>query len=407
MYMNLFGGTNPNDVLIFCPSDRDDGAFIANMIAKEYGCSAFLQKDLKLAKESAISRYDCVLTIESGENKAEMEFVKWLAGRGKSVVVTKNEAMGMYADVFEIGMRCCFSQKGYSKFFMSECMDAMFKAEGDGLWHERRGSVLKDCCGRILAEGRSRLPLLVTGEQGSGKQSVPQIMHKHSPRKGKFVQANCASFREEDAARVEMLLKGDARKNHVYLSIQQMLAKSNGGTLFFNQVDMLPVPLQTYLAETLESGKFFDMKTRRCRKYNGRVIFTTLEDRIEEKVMKGHFSEKLYRFMSQSVMRMPSIVEYKEDIVPLAEAFIDEICKGKGYATPSLTQSAKDKISRHIWVGNLWELYSALSASCAFGKAKAIDADSIFLMEPIGHLRVERVDEDGKEEEQSDARQCV
>lgn len=402
--------TTFKSVLIFCPSDHDDGVFVANELRKKHGCAAYAQSDIKMAKEHFERNCDGAIVIVSGINRQEKEFINWLEENGHGddcIAITKNEAVGLAMEVFGLGFHCCFVNKGYSKFIMSECMDSMFGHDGSDLWYERRGTALKSCCERMLSEGKSQKNLLIKGDQGCGKRSAAHIIHKHGNLKGKFVMADCSGFEEVEDCTGPAYLAGDLKRNNVYLSIQQMLEHSNGGTLLFSQVDLLSEPMQSFLAEALEGGKFFDVKSKKCRAYKGRLIFTTFDDRIEEKVMNGQFSDKLYRLMSESVMRLPSFSECKEDVVPLAEAFIEAICKDKGYAVPSLSQLAKDKLRRHIWIGNMSELYSSLSASCAFGRVKTIEADDIFLMEPIGHMLVPKIGQAEDEEGQSDARQCV
>lgn len=231
-------------------------------------------------------------------------------------------------------------------------------------------------------EAKSRQNLLITGEHGSGKCSIARIIHNHGENRGKFIVADCASFRDEQEAHDRIVGCKDLEKSAVYRSQQGLLCQSNGGTLLVDHVERLPYNLQEMFVTIIEDGKYYDMATKKYLRYDGRIIFTAAGN-LEESVMNKTFSSRLYHAMRQSVMRVPSLPECFDDIVPLANAFTKDICQKRGLDIPELTKGAEAKLKKHVWTGNIRELYSVISNACNIFHGNTIGEIDLHLLEPL------------------------
>lgn len=387
--MDLIDTSEPKarNALIFCQIKKD-GDIIADLLHKG-GCTSKVITDIRNArKEAKLMKYDVIFSVVSSLDCYGMELLKWLQDTifGVSRIgIIMNENSGLYNKVYKLGVNECFYFHSIERDVLAECMASMFKKEDSFCWYERRSPAFKECGRRILAEGKSRRNLLIVGEHGSGKCSIARLIHNHGELKGnKFVVANCAAFRDEDDAH-ERIVGGDKlQKSPIYRSQQGLLCQSNGGTLLVDHVEKLPYHLQEMFVEVIEDGTYYDKATNIHLKYTGRLIFTA-PNSLQEMVMEGKFSPRLYHAIRQSVMRVPSLYECAQDIIPLAKAFIVEICNERSIPIPSLTKGAEAALSKHLWEGNIRELYAVMSNACAIFHGNTIGELDLELIEPMGN----------------------
>lgn len=387
-FMDLFDSseTQARNALIFC-QDRNDGEHIADLLHKG-GCNSKVITDIRNAK-SAVKKttYDVIFSVVDGSDCYGMELLKWLQKTVygvNRVCITKTECTNLYNEIHKLGVNNCFFYHAIERDILAECLNAMFNKEDSFIWYERRSPAFRECGQRILAEGKSTRNLLITGEHGSGKCSIARLIHSHGELcGGKFLVANCSTFRDEDDAHDRIVGCDNLKKNAMFRSQQGLLCQSNGGTLLIDHVEKLPYNLQEMFVAVIEDGKYYDMATKKYLHYNGRLIFTA-SDSLQELVMEGTFSPRLYHTMRQSVMRVPSLCECSDDIIPLAKAFINEICVERSIPIPELTKGAESALNRHVWSGNIRELYSTISNACSIFHGNTISELDLELLEPLG-----------------------
>ena len=197
--------------------------------------------------------------------------------------------------------------------------------------------------------------VLITGESGSGKGLVARMIHEHSPRRERsLVVVNIGSL-AETVFESEMFghVKGaftDARTDRV-----GRFELADGGTLFLDEIANLPVAQQARLLRVLEDGEFERLGSSRTQQTDVRVLAATNAD-IAAEVDSGRLrSDLLYR-LNTIHLHLPPLRERGEDIVQLAQRFLERHARRYARPVESFTESALSALRRYSWPGNVREL---------------------------------------------------
>jgi DNA-binding NtrC family response regulator len=197
--------------------------------------------------------------------------------------------------------------------------------------------------------------VLITGETGTGKELVANGIHQLSARKsGAFVVVNCAAIPEE---LLESELFGHTRGAFTG-AIQSRLGRihaSHGGTLFLDEVGDLPLSMQAKLLRFLQHGEVQRLGSPDIFRVDVRVVAATNVD-LKEQVAKKEFRRDLYYRLAVFPIQLPSLAIRREDIVPLANYFLEKFCGAAGISRKALTSGAAALLQRHAWPGNVREL---------------------------------------------------
>jgi DNA-binding NtrC family response regulator len=212
----------------------------------------------------------------------------------------------------------------------------------------------------------TRLPVLIEGPTGSGKELVAAQLHYASGRTGGLVAFNVCAIGEtmfEDA------LFGHVRGAYTGAIGESMgfLREANGGTAFFDEISGLPLPLQAKLLRAIETGVFRPIGAARDSRSDFRPIAATNDD-LSDLVRLGRFRADLWHRMSGVVLRVPALVDRIDDIPLLAHHFLG--------AGARVTDDAMAALMSRAWPGNVRELRQVLEASSVFANG-AIDAAAI------------------------------
>jgi Nif-specific regulatory protein len=168
--------------------------------------------------------------------------------------------------------------------------------------------------------------VLITGETGSGKGALARVIHKNSSRKYKpFIHLNCANLPEQ---LTESELFGAARGAHsgAYTEIKGKIAAAKGGTLFFDEIGVLPVTIQAKLLQFLDDGYYYPLGSTVAQESDVRIISASNID-FKEAIKRGSFREDLYYRLCVFPIEMPPLKQRKEDIPALVEYFINKYCQ--------------------------------------------------------------------------------
>ena len=201
------------------------------------------------------------------------------------------------------------------------------------------------------SEGR----VLITGENGSGKELIARAIHQHSKRKaGPFVKLNCAAVPHE---LIESELFGH-EKGSFTGAVSARRGKfelADGGTLFLDEVGDMPAQMQAKLLRVLQEGELERVGGTETIKVDVRVIAATNKD-LEAETEAGRFREDLYFRLNVVQLHSPPLRERREDLPALIDAFLEESCRKNGRKTLRLLPEAMARMTTYDYPGNVREL---------------------------------------------------
>ncbi len=197
--------------------------------------------------------------------------------------------------------------------------------------------------------------VLITGENGSGKELIARQLHEKSPRsKNPFIEVNCAAIPSE---LIESELFGH-EKGAFTSAVKTKKGKfeqAEGGTLFLDEIGDMTLSAQAKVLRALQEHKITRVGGESDLKVNVRVLAATNKNLVEE-IKKGTFREDLYHRLSVILVHLPGLNERKEDIPLLTEYFNNQICSEYGIPIKSFTAAALKELQDQNWTGNIREL---------------------------------------------------
>jgi DNA-binding NtrC family response regulator len=197
--------------------------------------------------------------------------------------------------------------------------------------------------------------VLITGENGSGKELVARWLHEKSNRaKSPIVEVNCAAIPSE---LIESELFGH-EKGSFTSAVKQRIGKfeqAHGGTLFLDEIGDMSLSAQAKVLRALQEGKITRVGGDKDISVDVRVISATNKDLLKE-VEDKQFRLDLYHRLSVIIIHVPSLNDRKEDIPQLVNKFLEDICQDYGVAKKDIDADAVDALKQHNWTGNIREL---------------------------------------------------
>jgi transcriptional regulator with PAS, ATPase and Fis domain len=220
--------------------------------------------------------------------------------------------------------------------------------------------------------------VLITGESGTGKEVLARYIHAASGRKnGPFVALNCAALPEQ---LLESELFGYERG--AFTSAHQakpgQIELAAGGVLFLDEVAEMSLSAQAKFLRVLQEREFQRLGGTRLIKANIRVVAATNRD-LRKAVERGEFREDLFYRLGVFDIRIPALRDRVSDIVPLSEAFLQEIGRSLGRPPAGVTREARQALLQHDWPGNVRELRNVLERAAILSEGALIDVNHLTL----------------------------
>lgn len=213
---------------------------------------------------------------------------------------------------------------------------------------------IKDMIGKVAP---TNARVLITGENGTGKELVARQLHALSTRgSGPFIEVNCAAIPSE---LIESQLFGH-EKGAFTSAIKQRKGDfelADGGTLFLDEIGDMSLSAQAKVLRALQENKIVRVGGEKEIPVDVRILAATNKN-LKEEIEKGNFREDLYHRLSVIVIQVPPLRERKDDIPLLVESFVEAIAQGMGKAAPTFTPEAMEELQRYSWTGNIRELHN-------------------------------------------------
>ncbi|GFO55994.1 sigma-54-dependent Fis family transcriptional regulator [Geomonas sp. Red276] len=201
----------------------------------------------------------------------------------------------------------------------------------------------------------SNASVLITGENGTGKELVARSVHFHSQRKDKpFIEINCAAIPEE---LIESELFGHERGAFTG-AVAQKKGKfdlADGGTLFLDEIGDMSLKTQAKVLRILQEKKFERVGGTRTMEVDVRIVAAT-NKLLEEEIKQGSFREDLFYRLNVVPFKVPPLRERRDDIPLLTNYFLEAFCRREGRELKRLVPEAMAAMQRYDWPGNVREL---------------------------------------------------
>jgi two-component system nitrogen regulation response regulator NtrX len=231
--------------------------------------------------------------------------------------------------------------------------------------------------------------VLITGENGTGKELVARWIHEKSNRsKHPLIEVNCAAIPGE---LIESELFGH-EKGAFTSAIKQRIGKfeqAHEGTLFLDEVGDMSLSAQAKVLRALQENKITRVGGDKDIDVNVRVIAATNKDLLKE-IEKGNFRMDLYHRLSVILIHVPSLNERKDDIPLLAERFVKEICEDNGIPRKSFTAGALAELKKIEYSGNIRELHNVIERLIILSGTKITEEDVTKFASPLHHKNQEK-----------------
>ena len=223
---------------------------------------------------------------------------------------------------------------------------------------------------------RTDLPVLITGEPGTGKELVAEALWAHSPQHNRdFVKLNCAAL-VESVANSELFGHVRGAFTDAHRTKKGKFELAHQGTLFLDEIGDLPLSVQPRLLRAVESGEIEPLGSEVTLSVEVRLIAATNQD-LRQLIVQGRFRRDLYDRLSTLLLHLPPLRERPADILFLANYFATQTAQEYALGPVYLAGSAEKKLLSHHWPGNVRELKNVIARAVLLREDVAIQ--DIFL----------------------------
>ena len=246
-----------------------------------------------------------------------------------------------------------------------------------------------EVCSTIRKHAANALPVLITGETGTGKELVARSLHKRSDRPPKkYLTLNCATLPRE-LAESELFGHEKGAFTGAHEARPGAFEAADGGTLFLDEIGEMPLDMQAKLLRAVQYGEVKRVGGNQTITVKTRVVAATNRN-LQAEVKAGKFREDLFYRLNVVPIVLPPLRDRLEDLPSLADYLLDEISEG----SIVLTDKAKEKLKApYEWPGNIRELYNVLSVAMNDARGGLIDAGAVKMRsasfdEHVGHKKL-------------------
>ena len=231
--------------------------------------------------------------------------------------------------------------------------------------------------GRVASKD---VTVLIVGESGTGKELVAKAIHHNSNRRtGPFVAINAASI-PKDLLEAELFGWEKGAFTGAKEKYAGKIEAARDGTLFLDEISELNLNLQAKLLRFMQDRKFSPLGSNTVMEGNVRILGATNRD-LKEAISKGLFREDLYYRFNVVQIKLPTLTERREDIIPLAKHFLKDAERKFETGKKELSREAKDLLLKYPWPGNVRELENAIKRACILSNGTVIERRDLPLEE--------------------------
>ena len=371
---------------------------LSETLGKEYAVSAAAD-GIEATRLLTQRGFDLIITDERVPRHGGLEFIKLLREEMPEtpvVLLGAGDSAGGALEALELGAEYCaaWTPKSHEELRLIIGKALHLRALRDlNLLHQyddeaglpaeiiAHSKEMKHVLAQAEQVAGQSTSVLLTGEPGTGKETVARFIHRRSQRReGPFAVVRCAAPSE---AFLESELFGQEKGTDSGASQcrRGRLELAHGGTLFLDDAGSLGSGLQLRLLRLVREGKLERIGARRSLYVDVRVIAATHRD-LQGQVQAGTFREDLFDRLNEFPIHIPPLRERREAILPLAEHFARQTARRIGRTFTGINVDAASLLYQHEWPGNVRELANAVERALIVAKSEAIRPEELPL--PVG-----------------------
>src|SRR5689334_7495251 len=239
-----------------------------------------------------------------------------------------------------------------------------------------RSPAMQDVVRTVERVAPSDVSILITGESGTGKEVIADLIHAMSPRnKARIIKINCAALPRE---LIESELFGSVKGafTGAHTDREGLFRLAEAGTLFLDEISEMPVDTQSKLLRVLQDQEVRPVGGKVTYKTNCRLVAAT-NRKPEEAIKDGKLREDLFYRISAISVYLPPLRERREDIMPLANAFLRRFASQAGRPIRGFTPAAVDRLTGFDWPGNVRQLQNEVQRAVLLCETNEIDSTDL------------------------------
>ncbi len=220
------------------------------------------------------------------------------------------------------------------------------------------------------------MPILITGESGTGKEVIADLIHSLSPRaKNKIVKVNCAALPRE---LIESELFGSMKGAFTGATSDRegLFRQAEGGTLFLDEIGEMPIDTQSKLLRVLQDQKVRPVGGKTDYQTNCRLLAAT-NRKPEDAIKDGKLREDLFYRISAISVHIPPLRERRDDIMPLANAFLKRFAAQANRVLTGFTPQAVERLTSFEWPGNVRQLQNEIQRAVLLSEGPAVNVTDL------------------------------
>jgi DNA-binding NtrC family response regulator len=235
---------------------------------------------------------------------------------------------------------------------------------------------MRDVVRTVERIAASDVTVLITGESGTGKEVIADLVHAFSPRsKGRIIKINCAALPRE---LIESELFGSVRGafTGAHADREGLFRQAEGGTLLLDEISEMPIDTQSKLLRVLQDQEVRPVGGKTAYKTDCRLVAST-NRKPEEAIRDGKLREDLYYRISAISVHLPPLRERREDIMPLANAFLKRFAAQANRVIKGFNQEAIERLTMFDWPGNVRQLQNEVQRTVLLCEGDEVTASDL------------------------------
>lgn len=338
---------------------------------------------------------DLIITDINMPQMDGLEFIKRLEGKFDVIIMTGNATLNKAIESVRLGVKD-FLTKPFDAQTLYEAIKrveilrrklpaASLKAvqggsnlQADSTDFVASSPALANALNLASRVAKTDASAMLMGESGVGKELFAKFIHKNSPRKdGPFIAINMAAIPEN---LIESELFGFEKGAFTDASAMKkgQFELADGGTLFLDEIGEMPINLQPKLLRAIQEREITRLGATKSIKIDVRIVSATNAD-LPELIQSGKFREDLFYRLNTVPVAIPPLRERKEEILPIAERFLEQSCEEFSLGAKSFSEAAVKELENYDFPGNIRELISVVQRAAILSEGEEIQPGDLFL----------------------------